>query len=174
MRYVLAALIGVAFSAPASADSLEDVRSFNLVVTGTIADHCTLGRIDNVHFPDLTAIGSQREFKVDLDCNLPFSIGVKAEKGAISHVELPEGQGPFSGRVPYAIGVEFATRHPAPAYVSKTFEGRNLTDWQFVSSRGGIASEGMRLTLALGQPSGEAGLLGGDYAERIEITVRPE
>lgn len=174
MRKGIALIASVMLVAPAHAEALEDVRSFNLVVTGTITNHCQLGRIANIHFPDLTTAGSQRELQVDLDCNVPFSLGVKADKGALSHTTMPEGQGPYAGRVPYELGVAFGVRHPAAASISKTFEGRNLTDWQYVSSQGGIARDGMRLTLALGQSGGEAGLLGGDYAERIEITVRPE
>jgi hypothetical protein len=42
-----------------------------------------------------------------------------------------------------------------------------------ISSNGGIATDGMVLAVELGQPSGEAGLLGGEYSETITITVSP-
>lgn len=177
MRYVILAMlaaIGLTGPARASAETLAEARSLSLQVTGSIKDRCQLGRTGDIDLGNLELASGQRDVSLKLDCNLPFSIAVKAANGAIAHSTMPGGQGPFAGRLPYQIGLTFAVRKPAAETISQTFESRNLVAGQSVSSRGGIASDGMRLTLAVGQHGAEAGLLAGSYSETIEITVTPE
>ena len=178
MRFpVLALLTAVAIAAHPGVGRAEtgpEARSLDLQITGKIKDRCQMGQIGDIDLGDLTVRAAQRDVTMQLDCNLPFAITVQARNGAISHITMPGGQGPYAGRLPYQIGLMFAVRKPSAETISQTFESRNLLVAQSVSSRGGIASDGMRLTLALGQPGGEAGLLAGSYSETIEITVAPE
>jgi hypothetical protein len=57
--------------------------------------------------------------------------------------------------------------------VSRTFESRQLLSGGVISSNGGIATDNMLLSVELATPSGEAGLLAGEYLETITITVNP-
>jgi spore coat protein U-like protein len=177
------ALFGAAVAAvPAQAESMAESRgngapgsrSISFDVIGTISQRCTLGRIDDINLGDLSVRAADREIRVALDCNVPFTIAVRAANGAIAHTRLPGGQGPYAGRIPFALALNFAVRKPVADTVVQTFQGQNLVGGQSVSSRGGIASDGMRMTLSLGEAGGDAGLLAGTYTETIEITVAPE
>jgi spore coat protein U-like protein len=168
------ALASLIFAHPVRAETIEDARSLSLQVTGRISQRCLLGQISDIDLGDLTVRAAERNVNVALDCNVPFSVAVRATNGAIAHNRLPGGQGPYAGRLPYAIGLSFAVRRPAADIVTQTFQGHSLLTGQSISSRGGIASDGLKLTLALGQPGGEAGLLAGTYTETIEITVAPD
>lgn len=172
MRYLIVALLA-ATPTLGHAEEIADARSLSLQVTGSIANRCQLGQIADIDLGDLTVRGARRDVDVQLDCNIPFSVAVKAVNGAIAHTVMPAGQGPYAGRLPYQIGVTLAVRKPAAETITQTFESRNLLTGQSISSRGGIASDGMKLTLELGQPGSEAGLLAGTYSETIEITVTP-
>lgn len=173
MRWVLALLVASAISMPAQAADIEDVTSFDIAVNGTIAQHCALGSIADMDFGNLDRRGLTARARVALDCNVPFTMTITGRNGALANALMPNGQGPYSGSVPYLLGVEMPVRHPSTEIVSKTFESRDIQGGGTISSNGGIATDDMYLDVELGQPSGEAGLLAGDYSETIVITVSP-
>src|SRR3546814_8720862 len=120
---------------------------------------------------DLRGLGM--EARVAFDCNVPFTMTIKGARGGLTHTTMPNGQGPYSGVLPYNLAVEMPVRYPSRQMVSRSFNSRQLLAGGVISSNGGIATDGMILAVELGQPSGEAGLLAGDYSETITITVSP-
>lgn len=169
------ALIGAALlvAAPAAAQEISNVKSVDIAVQGSIAQRCQMGAVPTADFGDLTRPGGFAAAQVALDCNVPFTMLIKAQNGALVHSDLPHGQGPYAGSVPYSLDVELPVRRPTTELISKVFEGRSLMGGQAISSAGGIAIDGLLLRLSLGSVTSEAGLLAGQYGEVIEITIAP-
>lgn len=167
------ALLAGVVATPAAAQEISNVKSLDIAVQGSIAQRCQMGNIPTADFGELTSAGRVAAAKVALDCNVPFTMLIKAQNGALVHSELPHGQGPYAGSVPYSLDVELPVRRPAAELISKVFDGRSLTGGQAISSAGGIAMDGLLLRLSLGSVSSEAGLLAGQYGEVIEITIAP-
>jgi hypothetical protein len=164
--------LGVAAS-PAAAQEISNVKSMDIAVQGSIAQRCQMGTMPTADFGDLTRPGMSAAAKVALDCNMPFTMLIKAQNGALVHSDMPHGQGPYAGSVPYSLDVEMPVRRPTAEIISKVFEGRSLMGGQAISSAGGIAIDGLLLRLSLGSVASEAGLLAGQYGEVIEITIAP-
>ena len=173
MRLFLAALAIASFAAPASADEIDNARSVQIALDGTVAQRCAIGSVGDIDFGDVRRGGLNARSRVALDCNVPFTMNITGATGALTHTSMPLGQGPYAGSLPYSLGVSMPVRHPSIETVSKTFDSRQLLGGGHVSSNGGIATDGMVLSIELGTPSGDAGLLAGDYAETITITVTP-
>ncbi|MDP5281314.1 hypothetical protein Q9Q95_20480 [Sphingomonas sp. DG1-23] len=167
------ALVLGATAAPAAAQEISNVKSVDIAVQGSIVQRCQMGAIPTADFGDLTRPGKSAAAKVALDCNMPFTMLIKAQNGALTHSAMPHGQGPYAGSVPYSLDIELPVRRPTTEMISKVFEGRSLTGGQAISSAGGIAVDGLLLRLSLGSVSSEAGLLAGQYGEVIEITIAP-
>lgn len=169
------ALLAAAALVPAAAhaDEIDNVRSLTLAVSGRVSEYCALGDIADMHFGDITRPNLRAATRVPLNCNVPFDMTIKAARGGLTHEALPTGQGPYSGTLPYTIDIAMPVRKPQRALVGRSFESRDLLGGRTISSEGGIAIDGMALTVALGRPSGEAGLLAGKYGETIEITIAP-
>jgi hypothetical protein len=125
-------------------------------------------------FGDLTRPDLQASAAVQFSCNVPFRVKVQAAHGGLTNTAYPRGQGPFAGSLPYTIGFSIPVFKPSEWLVDRTFNSRDLTGGRTFDSAGGIATRGMTLSVALGRPSGDAGLLAGDYSETIVITVTPE
>lgn len=145
-----------------------------MLVHGTVSEHCSLGGISDMRFGDLRRPDLEAQAQVQFYCNVPFQVKVQAANGGLTNTAYPHGQGPYAGSLPYTIGFSIPVLKPSAWTVDRTFESRELTTGRTFDSAGGIATEGMTLNVALGRPSGEAGLLAGDYAESIVITVTPE
>jgi spore coat protein U-like protein len=173
MRFLYLALAAAAFAAPASASEIENVRSLDIAVSGSIRQHCAMGSIGNMDFGNLERRGLGAQTRVAFDCNIPFTITIRGAQGALTNTRMPNGQGPYGGSLPYSLAVQLPVRHPSTQMVTRTFGSRQLQAGGIISSNGGIATDGMVLAVELGLPSGEAGLLAGDYSETITITVSP-
>jgi spore coat protein U-like protein len=173
MRGFLLALAATCVAAPAVAGDIENVRSLDIAVSGSIRQHCALGNIQDMDFGNLERRGLGLDAQVAFDCNMPFTMTIKGAKGALTHTTMPNGQGPFGGQVNYSLAVKMPVRHPAQQIIDQTFKSRQLVAGGVISSNGGIATDGMHLAVRLGDPSGEAGLLAGEYSETITITVSP-
>lgn len=178
MRILFPAKAGVALAAlacamPAAANGIDNAESFDVAVHGTISQHCAMGGIADMDFGDLERRGLNRQTPVAFSCNMPFTMTIVGERGALTHTAMPGGQGPFGGQLPYSLSIEMPVRHPAQQTVTQSFTSRQLQAGGVVSSNGGIATDGMTLSVELGLPSGEAGLLAGEYSEVITITVTP-
>lgn len=173
---VLAAAAGfgmILAAAPAAAQDIANVKSVEIAVQGRVQQHCALGSIATTDLGDLTRPGLAAAQKIQFDCNVPFTMKIKAQNGALVNADHPLGVGPYAGSVPYNLDVELPVRRPQAAMVSRAFEGRLLAAGQSISSQGGIAMDGLMLRLAVATPTSEAGLLAGQYGEVIEITVAP-
>jgi hypothetical protein len=157
---------------PAYADEIPVKKSFVMAVEGSIPQHCAMGSIPNLALGDLESAARSRSTDVALDCNMPIDVTVSATNGAIANTAYPQGQGPYAGKLPYRLGFAVPTRTPAQGLVQQTFDSADLVGGRTFSSNGGIAIDGMRLTIDLPPVSkGDGALLGGDYSETIEITV---
>ncbi|MCF8707403.1 hypothetical protein [Rhizorhapis sp. SPR117] len=173
MRFQLFALAAAAFAVPVHASEIENLRSLDIAVSGSIGQHCAMGGIPDMDFGNLERRGLGIETHVAFDCNIPFNMTITGAKGALTHTKMPHGQGPYGGALPYSLAVKMPVRHPATQVVSRSFNSRQLQGGGVISSNGGIATDGMVLSVELGMPSGEAGLLAGEYSETITISVSP-
>lgn len=160
-------------AAQARPDQVDNVKRVELSVHGQITEHCALGEIDDMSFGDITRANLSRSARVALSCNLPFQIKIQAANGGLANDRYPQGQGPYAGTLPYTLDISIPVLKPQSALVSRSFTSRELVGGPSLSSNGGIALDGMSLNIALGAPSGDAGLLAGNYAETIVITVAP-
>ena len=167
------ALAAAAVAAPANAEEIQNVRSLDIAVSGAIRQHCAMGSIANMDFGNLERRGLGVQTQVAFDCNVPFTMTIKGARGGLTHTTMPNGQGPFSGVLPYNLAVEMPVRYPSRQTLSQSIHSRQLLAGGMSSSNGGIATDGMILAVELGQPSAEAGLLAGEYSETITITVSP-
>lgn len=177
LRYLHAAVVSwsamIISIGPANAQPIENAETFDITVNGYIAEHCAIGSIADMDFGNLERRGLNRKTNVDLDCNIPFNMTITGSQGALTHTRLPNGQGDFSGRVPYALSIEMPIRHPAAQIINTTFNSNQLRSGGVISSNGGIAIDGFVLGVELGRANGRAGLLAGEYAETITITISP-
>lgn len=161
-------------AAEAHAETLIGAKTIDMLVHGTISQHCAMGGIGNMNFGDLTRPDLQASAAVQFSCNVPFQVKVQAAHGGLTNLAYPKGQGPYAGSLPYTIGFAIPVRKPSEWLVDASFNSRDLMGGRTFNSAGGIATQGMTLNVALGRPSGDAGLLAGDYSETIVITVTPE
>ncbi|WP_339823217.1 hypothetical protein [uncultured Parasphingorhabdus sp.] len=173
MRFLYSTLATMALATPAAAHEIDNARSIDIAVSGSISEYCSMGGIADMDFGNLERRGLNRTTQVAFNCNMPFTMKINGERGALTHSTMPNGQGPFGGQLPYSLFVEMPVRHPATQMLNKSFSSRQLVAGGIISSNGGIATDGMVLGVELGLPSGEAGLLAGDYSEVITITVSP-
>jgi hypothetical protein len=171
---IAAAALGGAFSASsAQAEQISGVKSLDMFVHGTISQQCAMGQVGNMNFGDITRPELQASAAVQFFCNVPFQVQVKAAQGGLTNLAYPKGQGPYAGSLPYTIDFEIPVLKPASAMISKSFVSSELVAGGTFNSEGGIAADGLKLEVALGRPSGDAGLLAGEYSETIVITVSP-
>lgn len=176
MRLLLIALVATAFAVPAAAADMQidNARSIDIAVSGSIREHCAMGQIPNVDFGNLERRGLSFQMDVPFDCNLPFTMTISGTGGGLAHTTMPNGQGPYGGKLPYNLSVQMPVRYPNRSMISQSFTSSQIQAGGVISSNGGIATDGMTLAVELGRPTGEAGLLlAGDYSEVITITVTP-
>jgi spore coat protein U-like protein len=158
---------------PAFADEVANAEQVEIAVSGTIRQQCSMGSIGNMDFGDLNRSGLAFQQRIAFDCNVPFTMTITGQSGALTHTTMPNGQEPYGGAVPYSVGIQMPVRFPAQKMINRTFDSRQLRGGGTISSNGGIATDDMLLAVQLGAPSGEAGLLAGNYSETITITVSP-
>ncbi len=171
---MLLAVPTIAIAADHNGGAIENVRSLDIAVQGTVTQRCAMGSVPNMDFGDLNRPGLSATARVQFSCNIPFNMQIRSANGGLAHAQMPMGQGPYSGTLPYQIAVTMPVRRPRTMVVENTFESRELRgSGRTISSEGGIAVDGLALSVLLGRPSGEAGLLAGQYGETIEITITP-
>ncbi|SCW92140.1 hypothetical protein SAMN02927924_04131 [Sphingobium faniae] len=150
-----------------------DNRSVELNVHGKIVEQCAIGNVGDMNFGDITRPDLKASARVLFNCNVPFRVDVRSAHGGLSNENFPNGQGPYAGRLPYSIGFQIPVLKPASSLVAQTFQSSELTGGRSFDSAGGIAVDGMALTVSLGRPSSDAGLLAGNYSETIVVSVSP-
>lgn len=172
---VLAAVLATATTA-ASADApftppADAAPSLVIQVTGSIAGRCELYGGGSLALGELEG-GEDVSAGFGLDCNMPFDIDVQALKGGLTHATQPRGEGPFVGALPYRLSLTVPVLDPAPSTLRATFTSAELLAPRTVSSGDAIAAGGAVLRVRTDRPGG-AGLLAGDYAETVTLTITP-
>lgn len=157
----------------AAADDLPAAKSLTLEVQGEIQEHCSFGPIPDLALGDLMTVRGEYRRHVALDCNIPIDINVKSSNGGLANTVYPNGQGPYKGKLGYRLSLAMPIRKPATSVVTGTFQSGQLTGGGTLSSNGGVALDGLELTMRFDQLRGDDALLGGDYSEVIEIMVSP-
>ena len=157
----------------AAADDLPAAKSLTLEVQGEIEEHCSFGPIPDLALGELGNVRGEYRRHVALDCNIPVDIRVKSANGGLANTAYPNGQGPYKGRLGYQLSLAMPIRKPAASVVTADFRSAQLVGGGTLSSNGGVAIDGMELTMRFDQLRGDDALLGGDYSEVIEITVSP-
>jgi hypothetical protein len=71
VRFLLMALAATAFATPACANEIENVRSVDIAVNGSIREHCAMGSVADMDFGNLERRGLGYQTQVALDCNVP-------------------------------------------------------------------------------------------------------
>jgi spore coat protein U-like protein len=165
-------LLCLALTGTAQAANIDNARSFDLQVQGTITERCALGSVPSVNFGNLMRRGLRAAANVQLSCNTPFTMSIRAANGGLAHETLPGGQGGYEGSVPYSLAVGFPVRSPQSSQVAQTFTSQQLRGGGSLTSNGGIATDGMEIAIALANPPA-GGLLAGNYGETITITISP-
>ncbi|WP_066825781.1 hypothetical protein [Sphingomonas mali] len=174
-RSVISGCAGIAalFAVPSSAQEISNVRSVDIALAGHISQRCGMAAGQSTDLGNLSRPRISATTRVQLDCNVPFTMSIQAQRGAIQNLLMPGGQGGYQGSVPYSLNVELPVRRPDRELLTRAFEGRALVAGQTMSSLGGIAQDGMLLRLDLGSVTSSSGLLAGAYGETIVITVAP-
>ena len=155
----------------AQATEMDPRAAQQVRVHGDIAQHCAISSPGDVDFGNLEQPGLQADLKFGLDCNVPFIMQVEAERGALTNLEFPKGQGPYAGSLPYVLDFSIPARSPSATVIRRSIQGRDLLGGAAISSLGAIATEGMDVRVTLGRADGTAGLLAGNYGETITITL---
>ncbi|WP_306002865.1 hypothetical protein [Brevundimonas sp. C43] len=167
------ALIVTAIASPALtkpvADNLDVGKTLNVAVTGRIVPRCEIQGGGDIDFGELTG-GERATALFGLDCNVPFDLGVTSARGGLAHATKPQGEGPFSGVLPYDVTLTVPTLRPEPRTVRAIFSSVDHTG--VLSSGDGIAAGGGKIEFRTRQPAG-AGLLAGQYSETLTVTVTP-
>lgn len=158
---------------PAFSEPLDSAKSIELSLHGRVGEQCAIGQIGTMAFGDITRPGLTAATRVQFLCNVPFDMKIQAAHGGLANLQYPQGQGPYAGTLPFTMTVAIPVRKPSPSLIGRNFSSRDLLGGATLSSGDGIAVEGFALSITLGLPSREAGLLAGQYSEILTITVSP-
>ena len=145
--------------------------SIDLKLTGRIVERCTLSGGQSINFGHLRG-GAGVRAPFGLDCNVPFDIDILSSRGGLVHTTQPLGEGPFAGALEYDLTLTVPMLRPDPATVRASFGSQQLMAKRTVSSGDGIAAGNGMIEVVLRNPTG-AGLLAGQYAETLRLTVTP-
>lgn len=171
---IAAGVVALGTAGTASASEIENgQKAVALNVHGRVSEHCAMGAIGDMRFGDLNRKNLQAAARVQLNCNVPFDMTIQAANGGLANDRYPHGQGPYAGTLPYTMAIAIPVRKPASSLVDRSFTSLELMGGRTISSQGGIALDGMAISVALGDAPGEAGLLAGNYGEKIVITITP-
>ena len=167
----LCAVLASLGATAAHATELDAGESQRIRVHGDIAEHCAISSPHDVDFGDLERAATTTDLKFGLDCNVPFVMRIEAQRGALTNLAYPQGQGPYAGSLPYVLDFAIPARSPALSMIRQSFTGHDLVAGKSISTHGAIATAGMNVQVVLGRVEGEAGLLAGNYGETITITL---
>ena len=157
--------------APISDSVIESPTGFDVMVSGRIPSHCSLGKGADIDLGELSG-GITVNAGLGLKCNVPFELSIRAAHGGITHTTRPMGEGGFTGRLFYDLGIELPLLSPAPRVEARQYQSQQLLAGVSISSAESIAVEGLSLRIQTKQPEGH-GLLAGEYSEAITFTITP-
>ena len=162
---------------PAAAESTErqiyvSLKSLDLSVHGHIRESCEVSGGYAIDFGNDLRGGLSVPGVFGLKCNTPFDLTVASSRGGLAHQTLPGGQGPYSGTLTYTVDVTVPVWRSAkvPGVLHAQFNSAELFGKRTMSSGDAIAAGGGEFVLRTEQPRG-AGLLAGEYADSLTVTV---
>jgi spore coat protein U-like protein len=169
-----ASLVGTATAAEveriAQLPNIELGSTINLALAGTISADCQLSGNEVVDLGELRA-GVSAARRLGLTCNLPFDLSLTSDNGALTHTTKPLGEGPFVGTLGYRVLVSIPLDGPiSSGTLNGDFTSASLRARKTVDSGTAIAQGGGELQFVALTPGG-AGLLAGDYSDRIVVTL---
>lgn len=168
---MLGAVAMLAGAGAVRADSLESTSGFDVAVTGRIVSDCRLSGGGTIDLGELTG-NEVVTADFGLRCNLPFDISFESARGGLAHVTKPRGEGPFAGTLGYTLNVVVPTLAPTSGTMSAAYSSSDLTARKTLTSGDAIAAGGGQIQIRTQRPEG-AGLLAGDYAETLSVTLQP-
>jgi hypothetical protein len=160
---------GAAYAEPAANKSIASFSRADVILSGRISARCDLAGGGDMDLGELSG-GQVVRAQVALDCNTPFDLSFQSARGGLAHSLLPQGQGPFAGTLPYTLDVQVPVIGPRASVLQARYDSRGLMARKTLGSGDAIASGGARIEIRTGSPEG-AGLLAGQYAETLSITV---
>lgn len=163
------ALVATGAAAKPATSSIEVGKTLTVAVTGRIVPRCEISGGGDIDFGELTG-GERATALFGLDCNVPFDLGLTSARGGLAHATKPQGEGPFSGVLPYDVTLTVPTLRPEPRTLRASFS--SVDHAGVLSSGDGIAAGGGKIEFRTRQPAG-AGLLAGQYSETLTVTVTP-
>ena len=171
MALVLTAMAASAVSAEPMRDRGRDdaARQLQIQVTGRIKASCQMNGGGELNMGELRG-GERATAMFGLDCNVPFDLALRSQRGGLAHVSQPQGEGPFVGTLPYDVLLTVPTLRPELAVVQASFKSTQMSGQ--LSSGDGIAAGGGKLEFRMREVPG-AGLLAGQYTETLTLTVTP-
>lgn len=174
----IAAIIALGVATAANANGTVDRnldgvsgKQLTLSLSGRVAPDCRLAGGGDINLGELRG-GLEVDASLGLACNVPFDLVIRSNKGGLANLEMPGGQGPYAGTLPYTLAVSVPVMTPQTRTISADFTSDQLRGGRSVSSGDGVAFQGAQLHIATSQTTG-AGLLAGRYAETIDITLQP-
>lgn len=163
------ALIATGAAAKPADSTIDTGKSLTVAVTGRIVPRCEIQGGGDIDFGELTG-GESATALFGLDCNTPFDLEMESANGGLANVRQPQGEGPFSGLLPYDVRLTVPTLRPTPVVVQGGFSSTQRT--ALLSSGDGISAGGGKIEIKTRRPTG-AGLLAGQYSETLTLTVTP-
>lgn len=172
---LVALMLAAAVASTASAEPMRDrdrdeaARQLQVQVTGRIKASCQLNGGGELNMGELRG-GERATALFGLDCNVPFDLALRSQRGGLAHVSQPQGEGPFAGTLPYDVLLTVPTLRPELAVVQANFKSTQMSGQ--LSSGDGIAAGSGKLEFRMRDAPG-AGLLAGQYTETLTLIVTP-
>ena len=172
---LMALVVAAAIASTASAEPMRDrdredaARQLQVNVTGRIKASCQLRGGGDLNLGELHG-GERATALFGLDCNVPFDLALRSQRGGLAHISQPQGEGPFAGTLPYDVLLTVPTLRPELAVVQASFQSTQMSGQ--LSSGDGIAAGSGKLEFRMRNAPG-AGLLAGQYTETLTLTITP-
>lgn len=152
--------------------AIDGAKRLQIELSGRITQRCSMGDIPDANLGVMGDSGFRIRASLALDCNVPFTLSFQSSNGGIAHDEMPNGQGPYAGRLTYQMRVDLPVRSPEARVIEANFSSDQMRSGATVSSQDGISNGAARLRLDVAPPTG-VGLLAGRYSETITVVLAP-
>lgn len=169
----LCSLLSLTATGASARDNIngKDLASVSVVLMGSIAAKCSVGGGGTIPLGELSG-NRQAVARFDVGCNIPFELVFRSASGGIAHTKQPAGEGPYSGLVPYRLGVTVPALSPDPMQLHADFTSAQMVSGGVLSSGDAIASGGGEIRVQTEILQGRD-LLAGQYADSISIVINP-
>lgn len=167
---LLLAAASTAGNAKESAPAFDSV-SLNIVLAGHITAKCSVGGGGTISLGELVG-DKQATARFDVGCNVPFEMVFRSASGGIAHATQPQGEGPYTGLVPYRLDVTVPALSPLPTQLHADFTSNQMIAGATLNSGDAIAAGGGQIRLQTEMTQGRD-LLAGQYVDSITIVINP-